>query len=312
MLAVRVFLGIAAALAVFATPGVAAADVPGDTTPPVLTLPADITVSASVPTGAWVSWYDASAFDAGDNASLPVNCSPPSGSQFPLGATAVQCGATDSSGNTATRTFTVTVLKPDTTPPVLYGIPTSPVILEPDTPTGANYFYFVSASDNWDGWDPVTCTPPPGFFPIGTTTVQCSAADSWGNTAIGSFSVTVLQPLVVTLAITGGAVNPVTGVATISGTVECTRGGVETRASVYVYGSLTQGIGRTLISASFGSFGTGTPLDCASPAAPWSFATTPSNGLFVAGSADVRASSFGSPMMAAPVVETTIKLKAQR
>jgi HYR domain len=166
-------------------------------------------------------------------------------------------------------TFTVTVVSPDTTPPVLYGIPTSPVTLEPDSPTGANYFYFVSASDNWDGWEPVTCTPPPVFFPIGTTTVQCSATDSWGNTATGRFSVTVLQPIVVTLAITGGTVNPVTGVATINGTVECTRGGAPTTASVYVYGTLTQRVGRTLIVASFGPFATGgPPIDCSSPAAP--------------------------------------------
>jgi hypothetical protein len=205
------------------------------------------------------------------------------------------------------------VLKPDDTPPVLSGIPASPVILEPESTSGANYFYFVSASDNWDGWVPVTCTPSSPLFPIGTTTVQCSATDSWGNTATGSFSVTVLQPLVVALAITGGTVDPVTGVATVKGTIECTRGGAPTRASVYLYGSLTQRIGRTLISGNFGSFtGSQGAIDCSSPGAPWSFAATSGNGLFVAGSADVRATSFGSPMMPAPVVEATIKLKAQR
>jgi hypothetical protein len=311
MLAIRLFFGVAAVFAAFAIPGVAAADVPGDATPPVLTLPADITVTAWQPAGAYVSWYDASAWDAGDNASVPVDCAPQSGSLFPLGATTVACSAADSSGNTATGSFTVTVLKPDTTPPVLNGIPSSPVILEPWDANGASYFYNVWATDNWDGWDPVTCTPPPGFFPIGSTTVQCSATDSWGNTATGSFTVTVLQPLVVTVTVTGGTVNPATGVATINGTIECTRAGAPATASAYLYGDITQRVGRTLITGAFGTMTTGGYIDCSSPATPWSYTAVSSNGLFVAGSADVRATGFAG-MVQGPTVTTTIKLKAQK
>jgi hypothetical protein len=38
----------------------------------------------------------------------------------------------------------------------------------------------------------VTCTPAPGaFFPVGTTTVQCTATDAAGNTGRCSFTVTV-------------------------------------------------------------------------------------------------------------------------
>ena len=44
-----------------------------------------------------------------DGGDLPVSCWPRSGSRFPLGKSIVQCAATDASGNTATRTFTVTV-----------------------------------------------------------------------------------------------------------------------------------------------------------------------------------------------------------
>ncbi len=39
----------------------------------------------------------------------PVSCWPRSGNRFPLGETMVQCAATDSSGNTATAGFTVTI-----------------------------------------------------------------------------------------------------------------------------------------------------------------------------------------------------------
>ena len=43
---------------------------------------------------------------------------------------------------------------------------------------------------------PVTCTPPSGsIFAPGATTVNCSATDSHGNTASGSFTVTVNLPL---------------------------------------------------------------------------------------------------------------------
>jgi hypothetical protein len=306
MLAIRLFFGVAAVFAAFATPGVAAADVAGDATPPVLTLPADITVTAWQPAGAYVS-YDVSAWDAEDNASVPVDCTPQSGSLFPLGATTVACSAADSSGNTAAGSFTVTVLKPDTTPPVLNGIPSSPVILEPWDANGASYFYNVWATDNWDGWDPVTCTPAPGFFPIGSTTVQCTATDSWGNTATSSFMVTVLQPLVVNVTVTGGTVNPATGVATI----ECTRAGTPARASAYLYGDLTQRIGRSLITATFGTMTTGGFIDCSSPATPWSYTAVSGNGLFVAGSANVRATGFAG-MVQGSTVTTTIKLKAQK
>jgi hypothetical protein len=41
--------------------------------------------------------------------SLPVTCTPRSGSRFPLGKTKVACSATDSSANTGAATFTVTV-----------------------------------------------------------------------------------------------------------------------------------------------------------------------------------------------------------
>jgi HYR domain len=52
--------------------------------------------------------------------------------------------------------------------------------------------YTASATDLVDGSVAVTCTPPSGStFAAGTTTVSCSASDSRGNNAAGSFTVTV-------------------------------------------------------------------------------------------------------------------------
>jgi HYR domain len=52
--------------------------------------------------------FKVTATDGVDGA-VPVSCQPRSGRRFPLGKTIVRCAATDSSGNTATAGFTVTV-----------------------------------------------------------------------------------------------------------------------------------------------------------------------------------------------------------
>ncbi len=81
---------------------------PSDTAPPVLTLPSDLIVEAAGPSGA-AATYVASAHDAVDGP-IAVTCAPASGFTFPVGVTPVSCSATDAAGNTATGSFTVTVL----------------------------------------------------------------------------------------------------------------------------------------------------------------------------------------------------------
>jgi uncharacterized protein len=96
-------------------PAVAYFHLPAENTPPVLTLPGDITVEASGPAGTNVS-YTVSATDNVDG-DVPVSCEPPSGSTFALGSTIVNCSASDSHGNVAHGSFTVTVV--DTIAPVI-------------------------------------------------------------------------------------------------------------------------------------------------------------------------------------------------
>jgi hypothetical protein len=78
-----------------------------DTTPPVVTVPAHMTVDATGLAGAKVT-YAASAKDNSDP-SPTVVCSPASGSTFAIGTTTVTCTATDASGNHAAASFTVHV-----------------------------------------------------------------------------------------------------------------------------------------------------------------------------------------------------------
>jgi len=156
-----------------------------DKTPPVVTVPSDMTKQAAIPNGVVVS-YAATASDLVDGSITPI-CTPSSGSTFPLASTKVTCTATDKAGNTGSASFKVTVV--DTTPPKLT-IPSDMTVQA--SSSGAVVTFSASASDLVDGSIPITCTPASGStFPLGTTTVTCSATDKTGNRASGSFKVTV-------------------------------------------------------------------------------------------------------------------------
>jgi hypothetical protein len=87
---------------------------------------------------------------------------------------------------------------PDTTNPVVT-VPAN--ITTPATgPSGAVVTYTATANDDRDGPLTPTCTPASGStFPVGTTTVTCTATDAAGNTGTASFTVTV-TPVVVNKA----------------------------------------------------------------------------------------------------------------
>jgi hypothetical protein len=156
-------------------------------TPPALTLQSDQIIEATGPDGA-VDSYTASASDAEDGSLVPT-CSPASDTVFPLGTTTVSCSVTDSGGKTTTGSFTVTVQ--DTTPPSL-SLPAD-ITVPSFKPTVVTYP--ASATDLVDASVAVICTPESGStFPLGMTTVDCSATDVHGNAATGSFTVTVTPP----------------------------------------------------------------------------------------------------------------------
>jgi len=156
-----------------------------DTTPPVLTVPANFSTANTHPV------FDVSATDIVDQ-NPAITCIPGSGETFVLGTTTtVQCTAVDFAGNFSQKSFTVTIVV-DTTPPVLF-LPGN-ITAEATSAAGANVFYTATAVDDVDGQVSANCSPASGsVFPLGTTTVQCSASDVAGNTATGSFTVTVVD-----------------------------------------------------------------------------------------------------------------------
>lgn len=153
--------------------------------PPTVTVPPNMTVEATSPTGAVVTFTaSARAFNGQE---ILVTCDAPSGSTFPLGATVVACTATHG-GQTTTARFTVTVV--DRTPPTVT-VP-SDKSLRTTIVAGVAVRYTASATDLVDGARPVSCTPPSGtVFTSGSTVVTCSATDRAGNSARGQFTVTV-------------------------------------------------------------------------------------------------------------------------
>jgi hypothetical protein len=78
-----------------------------DSTPPLVSVPSAISVDATGPAGAAVT-FAATANDP-DDAAGPVSCSSASGSTFAIGTTAVTCRSTDTFGNSGSAAFTITV-----------------------------------------------------------------------------------------------------------------------------------------------------------------------------------------------------------
>lgn len=78
----------------------------------------------------------------------------------------------------------------DVTPPVLV-VPDT-ISVEAPTPDGAIVEFVVTATDNVDPDPTVVCDPTSGsLFPIGDTTVTCTATDASGNSSSDTFLVTV-------------------------------------------------------------------------------------------------------------------------
>ena len=79
----------------------------------------------------------------------------------------------------------------DITPPVLGALPD--IVAPVSTPTSRTVTFAPTATDNSGVAPTITTVPASGsLFPLGNTTVQVTATDASGNTATGSFIVTVL------------------------------------------------------------------------------------------------------------------------
>lgn len=106
------------------------------------------------------------------------------------GLYSVHARAVDVSGNSASYGFDITV---GGVPPPTLIVPEN-LTVEATRPTGALVRFNARATDFEGDPLPVTCNPRSGtIFPLGPTTVTCSASDSFGNSTAKSFTVTVVD-----------------------------------------------------------------------------------------------------------------------
>jgi hypothetical protein len=106
---------------------------------------------------------------------------------FPVGTNVVTCIASNPVGST---TCGFTVLVRDVVPPMI-NCPSN-LVVATSSSNGAVVTFTVIASDQCAPSPKVTSVPPSGsLFPLGQTTVNCTAVDSWGNSNQCSFLVSV-------------------------------------------------------------------------------------------------------------------------
>ncbi len=131
-------------------------------------------------------------FAADDNCEIEeALADPPSGSFFPVGNTTVILRATDTSDNTDSCHFIVTVN--DTIAPSAECPTDMELTYDPGVEGAIGVFSSVYDDNCSDG--SIVCDPPSGsVFPLGITTVYCVATDSTGNVDSCSFVVEVVIP----------------------------------------------------------------------------------------------------------------------
>jgi HYR domain-containing protein len=182
------------------------------TDPPLISIPENVSVAATSNSGG-IATFSVSAQNL-DGTPVPITCNHNSGDLFPLGATTVNCSATNDFGTTS-GSF-----------PVFVSDLTAPVLNVPADITTSNpvVTFTVTATDDLDSSPTILCSPASGStFAPGTTTVECTAVDNFANVGVATFTVTVVTgPPTLTLPadITAEATSPAGAVVTYTATAD--------------------------------------------------------------------------------------------
>ncbi|MEC9475648.1 MAG: HYR domain-containing protein [Planctomycetota bacterium] len=133
------------------------------------------------------TWTEPTAADCSGILSLIP--SHPSGSDFPIGTTAVTYTATDGSGNTSELTFTVTVV--DVGDPVILQLPDSLFFDNIEGNCAGIATWTTPLVEDCSGATLTSNYSSGNVLPLGTHVVTYTAVDTAGNSAEASFEVTI-------------------------------------------------------------------------------------------------------------------------
>ncbi|MDQ1702092.1 MAG: hypothetical protein QOF57_1344 [Frankiaceae bacterium] len=148
--------------------------------PPTISVPADMTITATSLKGAAVS-FAATGYPS-------TTCSAASGDVFPIGTTTVRCTATNDAGLVVGE-FDVKVVDPAA---VTVTVPKKVSAVVKSAKSTVKVSFSASAKDSLDGALPVSCNHASGSsFHVGSTKVTCTATNSRGKTISASFPVVV-------------------------------------------------------------------------------------------------------------------------
>jgi lysophospholipase L1-like esterase len=157
--------------------------------PVLVGMPADQVMEADASGHALLAYTAPSAFDALDPHPT-ITIDRPNGAILALGTTIATCTATDRYGHSVSASFAVTV-RPGV-PPVFTGVPADQVV-EATSPSGAVVaFPMPTATGRSSPVVRVVAVPPSGStFPLGRTTVTCTATDAARYVTTATFVVDV-------------------------------------------------------------------------------------------------------------------------
>ena len=162
--------------------------IPADTTPPIITAPADI-ISEATGTLTVIPINNATATDDSTPIIISNNATDSIKNGFPLGITIINWTATDDSNNSSTATQTITIH--DTTAPTItvpddYTAEATGIL----TALGTADYGTATATDLVDA-NPTITSNATASFTLGTTIVRWSAIDDDGNSIPSDQRITI-------------------------------------------------------------------------------------------------------------------------
>jgi hypothetical protein len=165
----------------------------GDTDPPLMTCPADITTQCAGDSSALVSLSGASASDSCGSVTVS---GPAATASYPLGVTTVTYTATDGGGHSSSCTTQVTVV--DTVPPTL----TCPPSAQAECTASGMASVSIAAVTGADACGATSVSGPSGTatYPLGVTTLTFVAQDASANRAQCASEVSVVDTTPPTIA----------------------------------------------------------------------------------------------------------------